>query len=125
MERPTKEQVDVALLCAEGKDSEVAKGIPFEKFYSMPDVLAAEVRALREQIKAERESTAVMWGRDVHALKEAADIVLRCWSDFTSQEMYGEMLREGMANQGDECGSDDFDRWEEAHTKLREARGEP
>jgi len=80
---------------------------------------AAELRIveLRAELAQERESTAVMWGCDVSALKKATDVVLKAWSDFTSQEMYGEMLRDGM-------DAVDFDNWEEAHDELRKARGE-
>lgn len=76
---------------------------------------------LREALKAERDATTVMWGCDVKALKDAGEELSKCWSDFASQEMYGEMLREGMSNESDACGPSDFDRWEEAHDKLRAA----
>lgn len=81
------------------------------------DNAEAEVRRLRDELKAERDATAVMWGCDVSALKKSSDAVLKAWGDYTSQEMYGEMLRDGM-------DAVDFDNWEEAHDSLRAARGE-
>lgn len=53
---------------------------------------------------------------DVNGLINAAERVLDLWNEFNCQEMYGEMLRDGM----DETA--DFERWEAAHDALREAR---
>lgn len=44
----------------------------------------------------------------------AAKVLLAQWSDWTSQEMYGECLREGMHEE-------DFEAWDDAHRVLREA----
>lgn len=52
----------------------------------------------------------------VNGLINAAERVLDLWNEFNCQEMYGEMLRDGM----DETA--DFERWEAAHDALREAR---
>lgn len=48
MERPTKEQVDRAVRLAQLKGAAIDATI--EEFYGMPDVLAAEVVALRVTI---------------------------------------------------------------------------
>lgn len=63
--------------------------------------LIAEVRQLR--------------GREV---RTAVSKVLQLWNDFTSQEMYGEALRDSLE-------LNDFDEWYAAHDELRAAmRGE-
>lgn len=50
--------------------------------------------------------------RDAHALRAALRRLLLCWSDFTSQEMYGEALRAMM-------DAADFGRWMNAHDAAR------
>ena len=54
-------------------------------------------------------------------LHEAAEAVEQMWRDFTSQEMYGEMLRDGMdwSSENEPGDPSDYERWDDAHTKLR------
>lgn len=57
MTRPTTEQVELALLCAEVKTGEEVAHVAAEDFYRMPDVLAAEVRALRKELEEAQGAT--------------------------------------------------------------------
>jgi hypothetical protein len=67
----------------------------------------------------------IMAGRsypEVDALRKAAEKILRLWNEFNSQEMYGEMLREGMSDPDDDQREmSHFEIWEEAHDELRNA----
>jgi hypothetical protein len=64
-----------------------------------------------EKVAAERPQLA-LHAADVPELVSKAQLVLALWREYASQEMYGEMLRDGM----DRC---DFDVLEEAMTSLR------
>lgn len=66
-----------------------------------------------EKAASERPQLALN-AADVPALVSKASVVLELWRAYASQDMYGEMLRDGM----DEC---DWDVFEEAIDGLREA----
>lgn len=70
-DRPTKEQVETALLCAEMKNA--ARDVSIDDFYKMPDVLAAEVRALREEHQSMIDSLGI--GADVD---HGRDVIEAC-----------------------------------------------
>ena len=74
----------------------------------------------RTQMTMEQASEAVRLMRgQLRELREAAEVVLQAWADMTDQEMYGEMLRDGMCEPRSDAGETDFDWWAEQHTKLR------
>lgn len=66
-----------------------------------------------EQAAAERPQLSFS-SADVPELVRTADVVFQLWRAIASQEMYGEMLRDGM----DGC---DFDLLEQAMSGMREA----
>lgn len=74
-----------------------------------------QIERLREELSTER----LAFSSQLTELREAAEACTQAWADYTSQEMYGEMLREGMGETESNGELSDFDRWEEAHDKLR------
>lgn len=86
MDRPTREQVETALEYAEMRDAPAT--VALDDFYNMPQTLAAEVRALREENETLRE------GLD-EALKpqQMSDEALRDWLDaLKSQSDHPEVI---------------------------------
>jgi hypothetical protein len=81
--------------------------------------LEAENHALRQELAVMRSRTAwVFCVNERRAMREALERLLAIWSDFTSQEMYGEMLREGLHKE-------DWDAWSSAHHAARALLREP
>lgn len=122
MNRPTKEQVDAALYgaqltedCYPGQED-----LLMDSASAARVVLAREVRALRDELATANDRLSSRGIEELVTLfielREAAEAVEQMWCDYTSQEMYGDMLREGMA----ESEPSDYELWDDAHAKLRD-----
>lgn len=83
-----------------------------------PEVLPLHIARFRTKaLNAAKARPEPVPGAAARALVAKAESVLRLWDDYSSQEMFGEALREGM-------GRHDFDQLNEAFNGLRDVAGD-